>query len=47
MVKDLLNEVNEIFYDIYSNNNGNGPQKVDPVFMLQKALSKLMMFRGT
>merc|ERR1712141_792199 len=41
MVKDLLNEVNEIFYDIYSNDNGNGPQKVDPVFMLQKALRNM------
>ena len=44
MIKDLLNEVDEMFYDMDSNSNGNGPQKVNPVFMLQKALSKLMMF---
>ena len=44
MIKDLLNEVDEMFYDMDSNSNGNGPQKVNPVIMLQKALSKLMMF---
>ena len=41
--KDLLNEVDEILYDMDSNNNNNGPQKVNPVFSLQKALSKLKM----
>ena len=43
MEKDLLNEVDEILYDMDSNNNNNGPQKVNPVFSLQKALSKLKM----
>ena len=44
MEKDLLNEVDEILYDMDSNNNiNNGPQIVNPVFSLQKALSKLKM----